>query len=145
MYFEALDAKFKPHNLVQIIDFHTWSRNINNVIKSSTIDHVYLKGPTLIKNICAITPPFGDHKLISFETSIERVSPKEIYRRNWKKYTKTILLNELSKQNWQIKKDSVQSYWNDFESNLVEIVDKIVPLQLLSQIEKDKSKPPPAY
>ena len=75
--------------------------------------------------------------------SIERVSPKEIYRRNWKKYSKTILLNELSKQDWQIKKDSVQSYWNEFESNLVKVIDKIAPLQLLSQIEKDKSKPPP--
>ena len=143
LYFDALSTSFEPHNLVQVIDFNTWSRTINNVNKSSVIDHVYLKDPTSIKNISSLTPPFGDHKLVSFDTSIEKLLPKQTFKRNWKNYTKEKLIAELTVKNWQIKRDSVQSYWNEFESMLVEIVDRLAPLQTITQIEKDKSKPNP--
>ena len=143
LYFEALNTAFQPHNLIQIVDFDTWSRIINNETKSSLIDHVYVKDPTSFKNLSAITPPFGDHKLISFTTTIEKIPLTEIFKRNWKNYSKEALLTELSKQNWLIKKDSVQSFWNEFESKLVEIVDIIAPLQPLHQIEKNRSRPPP--
>ena len=143
LYFEALNTAFQPHNLMQIVDFDTWSRIINNETKSSLIDHVYVKDPTSFKNLSAITPPFGDHKLISFTTTIEKIPLTEIFKRNWKNYSKEALLTELSKQNWLIKKDSVQSFWNEFESKLVEIVDIIAPLQPLHQIEKNRSRPPP--
>ena len=42
--FEDLDAKLSDKNLIQIIDFPTWSRLINNVLKESILDHVYLTG-----------------------------------------------------------------------------------------------------
>ena len=38
--FTAMDEKFTDTNLVQIIEFPTWSRIINNVLKESTLDHV---------------------------------------------------------------------------------------------------------
>ena len=41
------------------------------------------------------------------------------------------------------KKDSVQDYWNEFESKFVTIVDEIAPFQPSQQIELKKSKPPP--
>jgi hypothetical protein len=88
-------------------------------------------------------PPFGDHELITFDVSIDKVSPKEIFKRNWKNYSKEKLIAELAAQDWNIKKDSVQSYWNDFESKVIETIDKLAPMQLISEIEKDKSKPPP--
>ena len=43
LYFESLRNAFKQHNLIQIVTFNTLSRVINNTIKSSTIDHIYLK------------------------------------------------------------------------------------------------------
>ena len=88
LYFEALNTAFEPHNLIQIVDFDTWSRIINNETKSSLIDHVYVKDPTSFKNLSAITPPFGDHKLISFTTTIEKIPLTEIFKRNWKNYSK---------------------------------------------------------
>ena len=143
LYFEALSNALETHNLVQVIDFVTWSRTINNVNKSSIIDHVYLKDPTTIKNISSLTPPFGDHKLISFDTAIGKLVPQQTFKRNWKNYSKEKLITELTQKNWHIKRDSVQSYWNEFESILVEIVDALAPLQTITQIENDKLKPPP--
>ena len=69
-------------------------------------------------------------------------SPHESLKQNWKLYSKEKLLAELSTVDWQIKKDSVQSFWNDFEGKLVDIVDKLAPLQTVTQIEREKAKPP---
>ena len=47
-YFDDFDELLGDNNLVQIIEFPTWSRVINNVLNESTIDHVYIKDPTLV-------------------------------------------------------------------------------------------------
>ena len=142
-YFESLRNAFEQHSLIQIVSFPTWSRVINNTLKSSIIDHIYLKDPTEISNLTCLTPPFGDHTLVHFEINIKKTIKSEIWKRNWKFYSKDLLVQKLYSVDWQIKKDSVQSYWNKFESKLVEIVDSIAPLQPLIEIERDRSKPPP--
>ena len=67
------------------------------------------------------TPIWRPH-LVSFETAINKSIKSKVWKRNWNH-----LIQKLSAENWQIKKDSVQSYWNEFESKLVEIVDTISP------------------
>ena len=37
------------------------------------------------------------------------------------------LVERLAKKNWDSDSDSVQSYWNEFENQLIEIVDELVP------------------
>ena len=59
-------------------------------------------------------------------------------------YSKENLIRKFSTENWEIKKDSVQSYWNEFESKLVEIIDELAPFQPQKQIEQDRAKPPPS-
>ena len=144
LYFESLRNAFEQHGLIQAVTFDTWSRVINNVVKSSIIDHIYLKDPTEITNISSITPPFGDHILITFEINIKKIIENQTWKRNWKLYSKENLIRKLSTENWEIKKDSVQSYWNEFESKLVEIIDELAPFQPQKQIEQDRAKPPPS-
>ena len=142
-YFENLNVAFEPHNLIQIINFNTWSRIIKNVQTSSIIDHVYLKDPTSVSNLTSSKPFFGDHSLISFQIATSALQESNVYKRNWKNYSKALLVQNLTMVNWNIEVDDVQSYWNTFESNLVEIIDKIAPLQLDKEIKFDKSKPTP--
>ena len=142
-YFENLNVAFEPHNLIQIINFNTWSRIIKNVQTSSIIDHVYLKDPTSVSNLTSSKPFFGDHSLISFQIATSALQESNVYKRNWKNYSKAVLVQNLTMVNWNIEVDDVQSYWNTFESNLVEIIDKIAPLQLDKEIKFDKSKPTP--
>ena len=142
-YFENLNEAFEPHNLFQIINFNTWSRVIKNMPTSSIIDHVYLKNPTSVSNLTNIKPHFGDHVLITFQIATSPLLESNVYKQNWKNYSKPVLIQNLSMVNWNIEKDQVQTYWNTFESNLVEIIDKIAPLQLEKEIKSDKSKPTP--
>ena len=51
-------------DLIQMVDFITWSRIVNNTLKSSLLDHVYVQCQTTIKSIKEIHPPFGDHDLV---------------------------------------------------------------------------------
>ena len=142
-YFESLRAAFEPINLIQLVSFPTWSRVINNILCSSSIDHVYIKDPTRIKALYPITPPFGDHLLILIETISKNKIKPSVYKRNWKNYSPEKLNALLRDVNWQINFDSVQSYWNSFESKLVEIVDKIAPLELQQTNVSNTFKAPP--
>ena len=130
-YFTAMETLVEKFNLIQIVNFDTWSRTILNEVKSSCIDHVYVNNPTSVKNLKFIIPPFGDHHLVTFTINYHAEKPPNIYRRNWQKYTKEALNAKLVLQNWSIDNDDVQGYWNCFESRLVRIVDELAPVQLI--------------
>ena len=58
-------------------------------------------------------------------------------RRDWRKYSKEILLVELGLVARPTDINNVQNYWDDFESKIVKIIDKIVPL---SEFKNDRAK-----
>ena len=124
--------------------FWKLERIINNVKHSSVIDHIYVNGPVNTLNLANHTSPFGDHLLITFTINSKLTKPKANFKRNWKSYSKENLIWRLSTENWVIKKDSVQSYWNKFESKLVEIIGVLALFQTRKQIEHDRAKPPPS-
>ena len=142
-YFEIMRATFQPINLIQLVNFPTWSRTINNSVCSSTIDHVYVKDPTRIKALYPITPPFGDHVLILAETISKHKIKSAVYKRNWRNYSPENLNALLREVDWEINFDSVQSYWNSFECKLIEIVDKIAPLELQPLNTSNNYQAPP--
>ena len=47
-YFDDFDDVLSDKNLIQVVEFPTWSRIVNNVLIESIIDHVYLKDPTFV-------------------------------------------------------------------------------------------------
>ena len=47
------------NNLVQMVDFVTWTRSINGVRKESTLDHIYTDNDTLINVLMRLTVPLG--------------------------------------------------------------------------------------
>ena len=133
-YFNILDVLINEKNLMQIVNFDTWSRNINNTIKTSLLDHVYISNPTKVSNLTSLIPPFGDHVLISFDIHSQSKIITENYKRNWKQYSKPILVEKLQSANLTIDTDDVQTYWNCFESILVDIVDQVAPLEKIGKI-----------
>ena len=128
-YFKILEELIDEKNLIQIVNFDTWSRNINNIQKSSLLDHIYLSNPTKVNNLKSQIPPFGDHVLITFNIHSKIKNIPEIYKRNWQKYSKPLLIEKLTSTNLNIDTDDVQTYWNCFESLLVDIVDQVAPLE----------------
>ena len=128
-------------NLVQIIEFPTWSRIVNNVLLESTIDHIYVKDPTMVGEVHSIKPLFGDHLLISVTLGLEREASVPTMKRDWRKYSKEVLLGELALIEWITDVNNVQNLWDEFESKLVKVVDKLVPLTAFNN-DRTKQKIP---
>ena len=140
--FEIQNATFDKHHLIQIIEFPTWHRVVNNVLKQSILDHVYVKDPSEVSNIYAIEPLVGDHKLIIFEILQTFEPPKLTIKRNWQKYNPNLLVVALASINFDIISDDVQSMWNKFEDLLLPVVDKLAPLSTFSNNSTIKSQLP---
>ena len=85
-YFDDFDDTLNDENLVQIIEFPTWSRVINNSLVESTIDHIYVKDPMIVEEIHSIKPIFGDHLLISITVGWGGGAKVESINRDWRKY-----------------------------------------------------------
>ena len=77
--FEDFDEILSPLEFVQVVNFVTWSRLVGTTLRSSVLDHVYIKDPTVIKNLKAITPFFGDHMLLMFNVNGTNCYKKEIF------------------------------------------------------------------
>ena len=101
--FKMQNAAFDELNLIQIIEFPTWQRVINNVLKESILDHVYVQDPTIIVNVNSTKPLIGDHKLIVLEIAAEKQQPKPMLTRNWHSYTKLKLLEALATVNFKFE------------------------------------------
>ena len=81
-------------NLVQLVQFKTWSRTINGVIKESTLDHIYTDDATLVNDVFYKVPTFGDHKLIVAKLSIRNENSSVAYcKRNWRNYSQIYQLH----------------------------------------------------
>ena len=93
----------------------------------SILDHIYVEDPTLVSEIQSTTPLFGDHLLVSITVRLEKKVSETSIRRDWRKYSKELLIAELSLFDWSSEVNNVQNMWDEFESKLVKVVDKITP------------------
>ena len=121
------DSKLGELNLLQLVKFDTWSRQVGLVLRSSLLDHVYVNNVDLIKNITHSKPCFGDHELIIAQCCITRPLPKITQRRDWRHYSKDNLCEKLSTVDWSSNASSVQESWNDLEYKIINIVDELIP------------------
>ena len=97
-------------SLIQIIEFPTWHRVINDVYKESTLDHFYVRDPTQITEIINKSPLIGDQQLIILHLPSKLNEPKIIIKRCWKNYSKQKLLSELGTKDFSLEPNDPQSY-----------------------------------
>ena len=99
-YYDELDEIFDQLGLVQMVEFETWRRSVNGIMRTSILDHVYTSDITLIENLKPVETIIGDHSLISMSLLNEKMAKPDIsFRRNWSKYSKVKLMYELSRIN----------------------------------------------
>jgi hypothetical protein len=140
--FEDLESHFSELGLIQLVEFDTWSRTVENTKRSSLLDHIYTDDPTRIKSIYPITPIFGDHLMVVSSVIGSKGNLVNILRRDWRKYSPNLLCEMLRKEDWNIGVSDVQGYWNCFENKLINIVDQIVPLRTFTNNHAKNSKCP---
>ena len=98
--FEIQNVIFDELNLIQMIEFPTWQRVINNVLKESVLDHVYVQDTTIIMKLNSTKPLIGDHRLVTFVIDAKKQQIKPQMKRNWHFYTKEKLLEALAPINF---------------------------------------------
>ena len=141
-YFEAMDENLGDFNLLQMVNFNTWSRVVNGVVRESAIDHLYCSDPSSVTDLHCCEPIFGDHKMIMFNSLTAKSRPVCSYKRSWIKYKKEILIERLSRTNWDLTSDTVQDYWNQFETKILQIVDDIAPMTTFKNNTYNKNATP---
>ena len=73
------------YNLIQMVDFATWSRMVGPKLRSSILDHIYVKDPVIIRNLKSTPPYFGDHLVVEFCVKGTKNKPKTEKRRDWRR------------------------------------------------------------
>ena len=126
--YDDLITVFDPLGLVQVVKFETWSRFVQQIKRSSTIDHIYTDHPEYLTEISPINTEIGDHKLITCKIVGKHIEPKLIYKRDWRYYSKEKLVELLSTISFNMNLDCVQETWNRFENELIPIIDHICPI-----------------
>jgi hypothetical protein len=126
-YFNYKEERMEEHNLIEMVNFPTWSKVVNNVLKESTIDHIYTAKANSIIEMTSIKPFFGDHFIVMFDITLEKPASVTCLRRSWQYYTKERLVGMLNNIDWSVEADIVQATWDSFENNLSNVVNILIP------------------
>ena len=93
-------------------------------------------------NIHSTTPLMGDHKIINATLGVKKPQPKITERRNWRNYSKTLLIELLAEVKFDLEITSVQELANDIESKIIKVVDKMAPLsKFINNILEETTHP----
>ena len=133
-------------NLIQVVDFNTWSRTINGILKESMLDHVYLNNPATLHSVYYETPVFGDHVLVITELNFIKadVNKKCVLKRSWINYSPCVLKATMyplivTKLDIFIN-CTVQSFWNLLEHVIISATDIVAPIIEINESSKTKKK-----
>ena len=101
---------------------------VGTSLRTSILDHIYIKDPTILCDLGSIDPFFGDHVLVEFKVAHKSCESEIVTCRDWRNYSKELLYEMLRNIDWEVDIDNVQEFWNVFENKLIKVVDKLVPL-----------------
>jgi len=118
------------HQLLQLVNFPTWSRLDRGTLKTSVLDHVYTNNNGLIDSISELSAIISDHcPIMATLSSKIRMCGRKISTRNWKDYTKEKLVSLLTQQDWEEKCLDAEDYYDALEQKIMVVYDKLVPLE----------------
>ena len=141
-YFQELISLTAQFNFNQLVDFRTWSRTINDILKQSILDHIYSNNYSSVLECYSAGVPFGDHLIVIIKIDFKLPKPKNTFRRDWRKYSAMNCANSFSNIDFEIDRMHVQDYWNSFENLVVNVVDKLAPVVLFRNELGPRTKPP---
>ena len=72
LLFTDFEDALSEYNLIQVVNFNTWSRLVGTVLRTSILDNNYIKDPTVLTGVIFFNPFFGDHVLIEFKVNAKK-------------------------------------------------------------------------
>ena len=145
---ESLKTFATESNLLQVVEFNTWSRTINGIKKESLLYHVYINNLQIFDSIYHDTPIFGDHLLVIIKLTIKNLNtPNDPLMRNWSRYNthdlNLFMIPLVHSKLAPFINCSVQSYWNLIENVLINTADWAAPLFKPRPVNSKKTIPIP--
>ena len=130
--------------LVQCVDFTTWSRTCQGQLKQSILDHVLTNNVSLVESVEDGNAPFSDHIPVIATLDVRKEEKRKLkhWRRNWKNYSPQLLADRLSRVNWNIKCSEVQDYSDEMEQKIMTVLEEIIPFQWRNQSIKQIDESP---
>ena len=123
LLFQDLEELIGHHHYDQHVKEATWERVIQDQVKNSILDHIYCTDNTIVDSVLYKDTIYGDHKMVILCTSNERIEGDfKIQRRNWRKYSMDVLIQNLSLVRWGTDVDSIQEMWNSFDVHKITIL-----------------------
>ena len=87
-YFSSSEFdKLSDLDLIQLVECNTWSRIVNNILRESLLDHIYVNDPTICNDVTTLKPCFGDHMLVMVELNLSKLPASRVFSRDWRKYS----------------------------------------------------------
>ena len=129
--YDRYEDIFIEKTLVQMIKTPTWQRQSKNILKESILDHVYCNNINLCENIINEKQVCSDHNLVGVDFKIENQTyiniPIKVIR-DWSKYSKENLIQELSDIDFDVLDNSDLDYHvSQLNQILGTIYDKLIP------------------
>ena len=122
-------------NLMQIVDFTTWSRTVKGNLKQSLLDHVYVSNFAMVKNVDFEVPTFVDHILIKVKLPFKKIfyQNTDKIKRAWSKYLIEQVYKDLNDCNLlaitaQCCDAVVQEHWNVLKNVILKVIDSLAPI-----------------
>jgi len=115
--------------LVQLVDFTTWSRTCRGQLKQSILDQVLTNNHSLIESVEEGNSVISDHTPVIATLTISKKKEEEvkIWARDWKNYSPTLLQERLALVDWDIDFKEVQDYNDEMEHRIMSVLDQIIP------------------
>ena len=100
---------------------------VNGQVRSSVLDHLYTNDATMVSKIGSVNPMIGDHTVVTAVIAGLVPDPDPVFKRDWRTYTKSKLIEKLNSIDWSFKANDVQSYWYLLEERIVAVCDDLIP------------------
>ena len=96
--FELLDEHLDQHHLQQMKHGSTWQRIVNQTLKESTLDHIYINDDQIVNKLDNTKQHISDHNLLVVSLNLE--PERSTFRRkmliqDWTKYDATKIAHEV--------------------------------------------------
>ena len=128
--YETWKAFETEQQLLQLVDFPTWAREVQGAVKTSILDHIYVNDSSLVDDINELSIETSDHCPVMATMSLRVSNVKQkVWMRNWKNYTKENLLENLELENWSIRCINVEDFYDEMEQKIMRAFNTLVPLE----------------
>lgn len=141
---DVLASFIEENELKQLVKENTWCRMVQNTLKVSLLDHCYVRGDPYDIEVKTICSSVSDHVPVVVTLHMEEPFTRNrnfIDVRVWRNYSSERLIQELAKEDFDIKAKGVNEFNEELEQKIMKVFDLICPVRMIKVKERHAHEP----